>query len=49
MSDITDIRAYKRGHNGVSVYTLHYKIMVEFRTMPSIKIWDTLKREKAET
>ena len=31
LDDIVDVKAYKRGHNGVNVYTLHYKIMIEFR------------------
>lgn len=30
LSEIADVRAYKRGHNGVNVYTLHYKIVVIF-------------------
>lgn len=30
LSQISGVKAYKRGHNGVNVYTLHYKLMVEF-------------------
>lgn len=41
MHEISDVKAYKKGHNGVNVYTLHYKIMVEFRNMPPLKIWET--------
>jgi hypothetical protein len=46
LSEIVDIKAYKRGHSGVHIYTLHYKIMAEFRTLPAFKITETGKEEK---
>ena len=30
MDGITGLKVFKRGHQGVNVYTLHYKIMAEF-------------------
>lgn len=46
MNEIVDIKAYKKGHSGVNIYTLHYKIMAEFRTLPPFKITETSKEEK---
>lgn len=46
MHEIVDIKAYKKGHSGVNIYTLHYKIMAEFRTLPPFKITETAKEEK---
>lgn len=47
ISEIKGIKAYRSGHDGVNVYTVHFKILVVFDGMPSIKIMETLNREKA--
>lgn len=39
--DITEIKAYKKGHNGINVYTIHYKIMIEFEHYPPFKLTET--------
>ena len=31
LKDVTEIRAVKRGHDGVNFYTLHYAIQAEFK------------------
>eukprot|EP00347_Sterkiella_histriomuscorum_P023260 403335334 len=41
LSDIIDIKCYKRGHSGVNVYTIHYKVMIEFRSSAPIKLTET--------
>ncbi|CDW82308.1 UNKNOWN [Stylonychia lemnae] len=41
MHDIVDVKGYKKGHSGINVYTLHYKIMIEFRNIPAIKLTET--------
>ena len=46
MAEIKGVKIFKRGHNGVNIYTLHYKIMVEFKSGPAIKVLETQKREK---
>ena len=46
LNEIVDIKAYKRGHSGVNIYTLHYKIMAVFQHRPPVKIADTAKEEK---
>jgi hypothetical protein len=46
MSEIIDIKAYKKGHSGVNIYTLHYKIMAEFRNLPPFKITETVQEDK---
>jgi hypothetical protein len=48
MQDISDVKAYKKGHNGVNVYTLHFKIMIEFRNMAPLKVWETQSGTKAK-
>ena len=47
MRQISGVRVYRRGHNGVNVYTIHYKINVDFKERPSLKIMETQSREKA--
>lgn len=46
LGEIVDIKAYKRGHQGVNVYTLHYKIIAEFKTLPPFKITETALETK---
>lgn len=48
LSEIGDVRAYKRGHDGVNVYTLHYKIVIVFQgnSQDPIKLMETAKEEK---
>ena len=31
LDEILDVKAYKIGHQGVNIYTLHYKIVVVFK------------------
>lgn len=48
LNEIAEVRAYKRGHNGVNVYTLHYKIVIVFmaNSQDPIKLMETAKEEK---
>lgn len=48
LSEIGDVRAYKKGHSGVNVYTLHYKIVIVFQGngQDPIKLMETAKEEK---
>ena len=46
LSDLINIKAYKKGHGGVNVYTLHYVIQAEIHQEPIIKILETQNREK---
>ncbi len=43
LDEIADVRAYKEGHRGVNIYTLHYTIMVLFRgnNREAIKLMET--------
>jgi len=46
LSRVVNIRAVKKGHDGVNFYTLHYVIQAEFRDEPPIKILESSKRDK---
>ena len=46
LSDIAQVKGIKKGHSGVNVYTMHYKIIVEFQNMPPVKILETQNRTK---
>jgi hypothetical protein len=48
LDDISDIKAYKEGHQGINVYTLHYKIVVLFRegNYEPVKVLETALRNK---
>ena len=46
LSRVINIRAVKKGHDGVNFYTLHYVIQAEFRDEPPIKILESSKRDK---
>lgn len=48
LDDIIAVRPYKKGHAGINVYTLHYKIMIFFRDncIEPIKLTDTASEEK---
>ncbi len=41
LADISEIKAYKKGHNGVNVYTIHYRIEIEFLNHPNFKLSET--------
>jgi len=41
LGDITNVKGVKKGHSGVNVYTLHYKVIVEFKNIPPVKILET--------
>lgn len=48
MDDIIDVKAYKRGHSGINVYTLHYKVMAIFKqpNTEALTIIETAIEEK---
>lgn len=46
LSRVTNIRAVKKGHDGVNFYTLHYVIQAEFKDQAPIKILESSKRDK---
>ena len=46
LTSVNNIRAVKKGHDGVNFYTLHYVIQAEFRDKPPLKILESSKREK---
>jgi hypothetical protein len=46
LSDIHNIKAYKKGHGGINVYTVHYVIQAEVNQAPILKILETQNREK---
>lgn len=48
MDEIADVRAYKKGHSGINVYTLHYKIVILFRgnSQEPIKLLETANEIK---
>ena len=42
LKEVSNIRAFKKGHEGINFYTLHYAINVEFNTDEApVKIWDS--------
>lgn len=48
LDEIEDVLAFKKGHSGINVYTLHYKIVVVFRGngIEPIKLMETGVEEK---
>ena len=48
LSDVRGVRALCRGHSGVNVYTIHYKIIVELADHPSVKILETQSKKKVK-
>lgn len=46
LSHVNNIRAVKKGHDGVNFYTLHYVIQAEFRDQAPIKILESSKKDK---
>ena len=46
LKEVCNIRAFKKGHEGINFYTLHYALNAEFNTdEPPIKIWDSPHQE----
>jgi hypothetical protein len=44
LRDIVDVRAYKNGHSGVHIFTIHYRIVVIFggnNNIEPIKVLET--------
>jgi len=41
LSQVHNIRAFKKGHDGVNFYTLHYIIQAEFRASPPVRILES--------
>jgi len=50
LEDVVDVRSYKKGHNGINIYTLHYKIMIVFRGANSdpLKLMETAIESKCK-
>jgi hypothetical protein len=48
LSDINTIRILKKGHEGINVYTIHYKVVILFDNQSSIQILETGNKEKAK-
>ena len=48
MDDISEVKAYKEGHMGVNVYTLHYKIVILFKdgNFEPVKVIETALKNK---
>ena len=48
LDDIHDVKAYKEGHMGINVYTLHFKIMILFKdgNYEPVKVLETALRNK---
>jgi len=48
LEDISDVKAYKEGHSGINVYTLHYKIVIIFKdgNYEPVKVIETAIRDK---
>ncbi len=38
LGDIVSVRGLKKGHDGINVNTVHYKVEIEFKDGPTIKI-----------
>ena len=42
LKEVANVRAFKKGHEGINFYTLHYAINAEFNTDEApVKIWDS--------
>ena len=41
LKDLTNVRAVKKGHEGVNYYTLHYTVQAEFRNQRPVKILES--------
>ena len=46
LSRVHNVRAVKKGHDGINFYTLHYVIQAEFRNEPPIKLLESSKKDK---
>jgi hypothetical protein len=48
LDEIQEVKAFKEGHEGINVYTLHYKIIVFFKNggYEPIKVLETALRNK---
>ena len=48
LDEIADVKAYKGGHQGVNIYTLHYKIIVMFKDggYQPVQVLETALKDK---
>jgi len=46
LKDITNVVSYKKGHEGINHYTLHYTIRAEFRHHAPMLILESASRSK---
>ncbi len=47
INEIRNIRILKKGHEGINVYTIHYKVVILFNDRTHISILETGDRHKA--
>lgn len=45
-SEITNVTSFKKGHEGINNYTLHYTIRVEFKHSPPMTIITSASKSK---
>lgn len=46
LSEIVGVQGVKKGHDGINVNTIHYKIEIELRDKPTLKVLESIYREK---
>lgn len=46
LSEIMAVQGVKKGHDGINVNTIHYKIEIEMRDQPTLKVLESVYREK---
>ena len=47
LKEVENLRAFKKGHEGINFYTLHYTLQAEFNSeQPPVKIWDSQDEKK---
>jgi hypothetical protein len=47
LSQVANVRVFKRGHEGVQVMTLHFEVQVDFRGLPSQVVLQSQSKTKA--
>ena len=46
LDDISAVRGLKKGHDGINVNTVHYKVEINFTSNTPVKILESIYREK---
>lgn len=46
LEEITSVQGVKKGHDGINVNTIHYKIEIELKDKPTLKVLESIYREK---